>query len=130
MNNYRCPAVDGSDVIEILRHGEHLVIEKMRLAEGFVPNDLLLILTGPQVPDHHGARTWPANPPTSGRWRSSSSWRRWEASSRPQEAQIGVVDRVFTRVGAADTSPRGQSTFMVEMNETANILNNATRGAS
>jgi DNA mismatch repair protein MutS len=44
------------------------------------------------------------------------------------EATIGIVDRIFTRVGAADELARGQSTFMVEMTETANILNNATDG--
>ena len=53
-------------------------------------------------------------------------WRRRAASFRRDAAQIGLVDRIFTRVGAHDDLASGQSTFMVEMKETANILNNAT----
>ena len=61
------------------------------------------------------APTWRANPPICGRWPSSSSWPRWAALSRPDAAHIGVVDRIFTRIGASDDLSAGQSTFMVEM---------------
>ena len=63
------------------------------------------------------ARTWPVNPPTCARWPSSSSWRRWAASSRRSRRSIGIVDRLFTRIGASDDLASGQSTFMVEMTE-------------
>ena len=55
------------------------------------------------------------------------SWRRWDRSCRPRSAVLPVIDRVFTRIGASDNLARGRSTFMVEMTETAVILNTATR---
>ena len=70
-------------------------------------------------------RTWRARAPTSGRWRCSRCSRR-PAFIPAKEARIDLVDRIFTRIGASDELARGQSTFMVEMTETANILNNAT----
>ena len=72
------------------------------------------------------ARTWRARAPTSGRSRCSRCSPTAAASSRAQRAVVGLLDRIFTRVGASDDLGRGQSTFMVEMNETANILNHAT----
>ena len=69
------------------------------------------------------ARTWRARARTSARRRCSRSWRRSAASCRRKEATIGVADRIFARVGASDELSRGQSTFMVEMTETARILN-------
>ena len=73
-------------------------------------------------PAQHG-RQEHVHPP--GR-RCSRSWRRWAASCRRRRATIGVADRIFARVGASDELSRGQSTFMVEMTETARILNTAT----
>ena len=68
---------------------------------------------------HHRPPTWRASPPICARWPSSSSWPRWAPSSPARSAHIGVVDRVFTRIGASDDLSAGQSTFMVEMNEVA-----------
>ena len=93
--------------------------------EPFVPNDLVLdsregqiqILTGPNM----------AGKSTYMRQNALIVLMAQAGSFVPAErAVIGVVDRIFTRVGASDDISRGQSTFMVEMNETANIVNNAT----
>ena len=69
--------------------------------------------------------TWRASPRSCGRSACAWCWPRWARSSPPREASIGVVDRLFTRVGASDNLARGQSTFMVEMSETSAILHNA-----
>jgi len=122
--NYTRPVVDEEDEI-MIHDGRHPVLERMGLSERFVPNDTqmntqehqILIITGPNMA---GKSTYlrqvaliilmaqmgcfvPAN-----------------------EAKVGVVDRIFTRIGALDNIMRGQSTFMVEMMETARILNQAT----
>ena len=108
-NNYCCPAMDGSGVIEI-SDGRHPVVEKTKLAEGFVPNDLLLdsgsnrllILTGPNM----------AGKSTYIRQVALIALMAQIGSFVPASAaRIGVVDRIFTRVGAADNLARGQSTF-------------------
>jgi DNA mismatch repair protein MutS len=122
--NYVRPIVDEEDEI-IIRDGRHPVLERMGLLERFVPNDTqmdarehqLLILTGPNMA-------------------GKSTYLRQVALIivmaqmgcfvPASEAKIGVVDRVFTRIGALDNIMRGQSTFMVEMMETARILNQAT----
>jgi DNA mismatch repair protein MutS len=124
INNYCCPHVDDTDLIEVI-DGRHPVIEKMNLAEGFVPNDLLLdcgpnrflIITGPNMA---GKSTYIRQVALIVVLAQMGSF---VPASR---ARIGVVDRVFTRVGAADNLARGQSTFMVEMSEMADILKNAT----
>ena len=122
--NYVRPAVDESDVIEI-RDGRHPVVERMPLAEGFVPNDVLmdrganrlLVITGPNM----------AGKSTYIRQVALIVILAQMGSFVPAaEARIGLVDRVFTRVGAADVLAKGQSTFMVEMTEVAHILRNAT----
>ncbi|MGQ9839666.1 MAG: DNA mismatch repair protein MutS [Anaerolineae bacterium] len=122
-NRYVRPAVTDDHVIDI-KGGRHPVVEKFLVGEPFTPNDAYLspeqaivILTGPNM---------------SGK----STFLRQVAhivllaqigSFVPAEsAHIGVVDRIFTRIGAADEIARGQSTFMVEMVETANILHHAT----
>lgn len=123
--NYCQPLIDNGEIIEIIE-GRHPVLERLDLGERFVPNDTLLdcnenqllIITGPNMA-------------------GKSTYMRQVAlivliaqigSFVPaKEAKIGLVDRIFTRVGATDVITKGQSTFMVEMNETANILNNATR---
>ena len=121
-NDYVRPVIDGSDGIEI-NGGRHPVIEQM--VEHFVPNDTfldtetnqLLIITGPNM----------AGKSTYIRQVALLVLMAQAGSFVPADsARIGTVDRIFTRVGASDELARGQSTFMVEMNETANILNNAT----
>ena len=121
---YCCPVVDDGDTISI-SEGRHPVIEAMSLGERFVPNDTLLdnrdnqllILTGPNM----------AGKSTFMRQVALITLMAQIGSYVPAEsARIGVVDRIFTRVGAADNLARGQSTFMVEMTETANILRYAT----
>jgi DNA mismatch repair protein MutS len=122
-NNYARPVIDDGDVLRIVE-GRHPVIEQLT-EERFVPNDTLLdgnenqllILTGPNM----------AGKSTYMRQVALISIMAQMGSFVPaKECAIGIVDRVFTRVGASDFISRGQSTFMVEMNETANILNNAT----
>lgn len=120
------PVVSDGEEIRI-RNGRHPVVEHF-IAEQFVPNDSLincesdqlLIITGPNM----------AGKSTYLRQVALIVLLAQMGSFVPaDEAAIGVVDRIFTRVGAHDELASGQSTFMVEMNETANILNNATRGS-
>ena len=122
--NYCCPRVSDGDTIEI-KEGRHPVVERMGVADGYVPNDVvldgdahrLLIITGPNM----------AGKSTYIRQVALIVLMAQMGSFVPaSEAHIGVVDRIFTRVGAADSLARGQSTFMVEMTEVATILNNAT----
>ena len=122
-NNYVRPVIDDGDVLRIVE-GRHPVIEQLT-EERFVPNDTLLdtdenqliIITGPNM----------AGKSTYMRQVALIAIMAQMGSFVPaKETYIGIVDRVFTRVGASDFIARGQSTFMVEMNETANILNNAT----
>lgn len=122
--SYVKPIVNDDDEISI-RNGRHAVVEQF-LEERFIPNDALincdtdqlLIITGPNM----------AGKSTYLRQVALITLLAQMGSFVPaDEAVIGVVDRIFTRVGAHDELASGQSTFMVEMNETANILNNATR---
>ena len=121
---YCRPLVDAGDTISITE-GRHPVIEAVHLSERFVANDTLLdnsgnqliIITGPNM----------AGKSTYMRQVALITLMAQMGSFVPAaEAHIGVVDRIFTRVGAADNLARGQSTFMVEMMETAHILRNAT----
>lgn len=123
-NLYVKPEVNDGERIEITE-GRHPVIEQMKLDEPFIPNDTrldcgenrLLIITGPNM----------AGKSTYIRQVALITLMAQIGSFVPaKQAQIGVVDRIFTRIGASDNLSRGESTFMVEMNETANILNNAT----
>ena len=123
-NHYVRPVVDERDRIDI-RDGRHPVVEKMNLTDGFVPNDVLmdmdrnrfLIITGPNM----------AGKSTFIRQIALIVLMAQMGSFVPAaEARIGIVDRIFTRIGAADNLSRGQSTFMVEMNEVANILVHAS----
>ena len=122
--HYHRPTVDDGDTIDIVE-GRHPVIERSLASGKFVPNDVhldqereeVLIITGPNM----------AGKSTILRQTALIVLMAQMGSFVPAEsAHIGVVDRIFTRVGAMDDLRRGQSTFMVEMNETANILNNAT----
>jgi DNA mismatch repair protein MutS len=122
-NRYVRPLVDQSPCIEI-SGGRHPVVELTLRDEPFVPNDVCLstdaaihVLTGPNM----------AGKSTFLRQVALITLMAQIGSFVPAErAQIGVVDRIFTRIGASDEIHRGQSTFMVEMVETANILNHAT----
>ena len=123
--NYCCPVVDGEDAIEIT-DGRHPVVERQAGGTGFVPNDVLLdleknrflIITGPNM----------AGKSTYIRQVALIVLMAQMGSFVPAaRARIGVVDRIFTRIGAADSLARGQSTFMVEMNEVAEILRHATK---
>ena len=122
--NYCRPMVDEGDTISIT-DGRHPVVEALNQAERFVPNDVLLdnrenqltIITGPNM----------AGNSTFMRQVALTVLMAQMGSFVPAvEARIGVVDRIFTRVGASDNLARGQSTFMVEMMETAAILRNAS----
>ncbi|MBN1956592.1 MAG: DNA mismatch repair protein MutS [Desulfuromonadales bacterium] len=122
--NYVRPHIDNSNILKI-SGGRHPVVECMALKEAFVPNDVsldgeknqLLIITGPNM----------AGKSTFMRQVALITLMAQLGSFVPADAaHIGAVDRIFTRVGASDNLARGESTFMVEMNETANILRHAT----
>jgi DNA mismatch repair protein MutS len=127
-SNWCCPIVDHSDVIKI-KQGRHPVIERVLQnrpgAGSFVPNDTdlqsskeqIALITGPNMA---GKSTYIRQVALIVLLAHIGCW------VPATEAHIGLVDRVFCRVGASDELARGNSTFMVEMNETANILNNAT----
>lgn len=123
LNHYVRPAIFDDDRL-VITGGRHPVIDRM-IPGNFVPNDCkldgdlnrLMLITGPNM----------AGKSTYIRQTALLVIMAQLGSFIPAEsAQIGIVDRIFTRVGAADDLSRGQSTFMVEMLETANILNHAT----
>jgi DNA mismatch repair protein MutS len=126
LRNYCRPRFDDSSDIEIVE-GRHLVIEQMEMAssERFVPNDLylnstthtVLVLTGPNM---GGKSTYLRQAALTVILAQMGSF------VPARSARLGIVDRVFTRIGASDNLARGRSTFMVEMTETAAILNTAT----
>ena len=113
------------DLRLVVTDGRHPVLDQALVEEKFVPNDILLdgdknrllILTGPNMA---GKSTYIRQVALLVLLAQIGSW------IPAKEAEIGLADRIFTRVGANDDISRGQSTFMVEMNETANITNNAT----
>ena len=123
-NNYTRPIVDTSDEI-IIENGRHPVVELMLDGAPFVPNDTRLdcrdnriaIITGPNMA---GKSTYMRQVAIITLMAQIGSF--VPASS----AKIGIVDRIFTRVGASDDLSAGQSTFMIEMSEVADILKNAT----
>ena len=122
--NYVCPDVDMSDVIDI-KEGRHPVVERFMKNEMFVPNDAfldenrrLLLITGPNM----------AGKSTYMRQNALIIIMAQIGSYVPaKSARIGIVDKIFTRIGASDDLSAGQSTFMLEMSECAYILKNATR---
>ena len=120
-----CRPILASDLRLSITDGRHPVLDQVLIEEKFVPNDVLLdgeknrllILTGPNM----------AGKSTYIRQVALLVLMAQIGSFIPAKtAEIGLADRIFTRVGANDDLSRGQSTFMVEMNETANITNNAT----
>ena len=123
-NNYVCPKMNTKGLIQI-KDGRHPVVEKMIDHDMFIANDTLLdngknrisIITGPNMA---GKSTYMRQTALIVLMAQIGSF--VPASS----AKIGIVDRIFTRVGASDDLASGQSTFMVEMTEVANILRNAT----
>ena len=123
-NNYTCPEVDLSSDI-IIKDGRHPVVEKFVKDSYFVPNDTtldtlknkIMIITGPNM----------AGKSTYMRQVAIITIMAQIGSFVPaREARIGIVDKLFTRVGASDDLASGQSTFMLEMTEVATILKNAT----
>ena len=122
--NYTRPLLNETRNL-FFRDGRHPVLDQNLAGERFVPNDTtlepdenrLLIITGPNM----------AGKSTYIRQVALLTLMAQIGSYLPvASAEVGVVDRIFTRIGASDDLSRGQSTFMVEMNETALILNNAT----
>ena len=122
-NKYVCPAINDSLVIDI-RQGRHPVIEKqLPMDEEYVPNDVLLDNNGQQIIIITGPNM--AGKSALLRQTALIVLMAQMGSFVPAEsASIGVVDKIFTRVGASDNISLGESTFMVEMNEAASILNN------
>ncbi len=123
-NRYVCPKINETGVLNI-KGGRHPVVEKMIKNDMFIDNDTFLdnnkhrisIITGPNM----------AGKSTYMRQTALIVLMAQIGCFVPaDEANIGIVDRIFTRVGASDDLASGQSTFMVEMNEVANILRNAT----
>lgn len=123
-NNFAMPEVSDNDKIEIV-DGRHPVVEKMTPGKMFVPNDTclntdedrMLIITGPNM----------AGKSTYMRQVALITLMAQIGSFVPAaSAKIGIVDKIFTRVGASDDIASGQSTFMLEMNEVSHILKNAT----
>jgi DNA mismatch repair protein MutS len=124
-HGYVRPLVDDSEVID-LQDSRHPVVERLAAAGGFVPNDVrldtegeqLLLVTGPNM----------AGKSTLIRQVALAVVMAQMGGFVPaRAARIGLVDRLFTRVGAGDNLARGESTFLVEMRETAHILRHATR---
>ena len=122
-NKYVCPDINDSLVIDI-RQGRHPVIEKqLPIDEEYVPNDVLLDNNGQQIIIITGPNM--AGKSALLRQTALIVLMAQMGSFVPAEsASIGVVDKIFTRVGASDNISLGESTFMVEMNEAASILNN------
>ncbi len=123
MNNYSRPKISDTDALEI-KDGRHPVIEKqLPIGEEYVPNDIyldndsqqIIIITGPNMAGKSALL----------RQTALIVLMAQMGSFVPASyARIGLIDKVFTRVGASDNLSKGESTFMVEMTETASILNN------
>lgn len=125
-NRYSKPVVDDSTVIDI-REGRHPVIEQfMEPGENYVPNDIfmnnddmqIMMITGPNMSGKSAILRQVA---------LITLMAQIGSFVPASAATIGIVDKLFTRVGASDNISSGESTFMVEMNETANILNNISK---
>jgi DNA mismatch repair protein MutS len=124
-NDYCRPVVEDSELIELV-DSRHPVVERLAATGGFVPNDVrldadgeqMLLITGPNM----------AGKSTLIRQVALATILAQMGGFVPaRSARIGICDRVFTRVGAGDNLARGESTFLLEMRETAHILRHATR---
>lgn len=124
-NHYMRPVIDSSDELDI-RQGRHPVIEKqLPIGERYVPNDIyldskkqqIIIITGPNMAGKSALLRQTA---------LIVLLAQIGCFVPAESARIGLVDKIFTRVGASDNISLGESTFMVEMTEAANILNNVT----
>ncbi|MBN2174894.1 MAG: DNA mismatch repair protein MutS, partial [Bacteroidales bacterium] len=122
-NNYQKPEINDSYVLEI-KKGRHPVIEhQMPIGEEYVPNDIfldnekeqILIITGPNMSGKSALLRQTA---------LIALMAHMGCFVPAESAKIGIIDKIFTRVGASDNISSGESTFMVEMNETSSILNN------
>lgn len=122
-NNYKCPLIT-DDTSLTIKASRHPVIEKqLPLGESYIPNDIsldtetnqILIITGPNMAGKSALLRQVA---------LITLMAQMGCFVPADEAQIGIVDKIFTRVGASDNLSQGESTFMVEMVETASILNN------
>ena len=121
---YVRPEIDDSDALDI-EDGRHPIIEQLPDAEPFVPNsthlncttDQIMLITGPNMA---GKSTYIRQVATIAVMAQAGSF------VPAARMRLGALDRIFTRIGAGDDFSRGRSTFLVEMQETANILNNAT----
>ncbi|MEA3446369.1 MAG: DNA mismatch repair protein MutS, partial [Bacteroidota bacterium] len=122
-NNYVKPEIDNSDVIDI-KQGRHPVIEKqLALGEEYIPNDVyldnkkqqIIMITGPNMSGKSALLRQTA---------LITLMAQIGCFVPAKSVKLGVVDKIFTRVGASDNISLGESTFMVEMNEAASILNN------
>ncbi len=132
-DDYVRPEIDDSLALEII-DSRHPVVEKISAAGRFVANDVALDATAEEAGEEIPARLWLVTGPNMA---GKSTLMRQVALTvilaqmgsfvPAKKAHIGVVDRVLTRVGASDNLARGDSTFMVEMKETANVLRRATR---
>lgn len=120
---YNCPEVNNSDIIDI-RQGRHPVIEQqLPFGEQYVPNDVyldsqnqqIIIITGPNMAGKSALLRQTA---------LIVLLAQIGCFVPAEKASIGIVDKIFTRVGASDNLAKGESTFMVEMTETASIMNN------
>jgi len=112
----------------VIKDGRHPVLDQNLVEEKFVPNDTSLdgeerSTRDRDRPKHGGKIHLHSQVALIGLMAQIGSF------VPAESAEIGLVDRIFTRVGANDDIGRGQSTFMVEMNETSNIVNNATNAA-
>ena len=126
-NHYVKPEIDASDIIDI-KDGRHPVVEQFVKDTYFVPNDAkldtsanrIMLITGPNMA---GKSTYMRQVALIVLMAQMGSY------VPANEARIGIVDKIFTRVGASDDLASGQSTFMLEMNEVAYILRNATKNS-
>ena len=135
LHDYVCPTVEESRVLELV-DCRHPVVERLAAAGRFVPNDVMLDADALAKDRSDSARFWVITGPNMA---GKSTLMRQVAlcvvlaqmgSYVPaRSARIGVVDRVLTRVGASDNLSKGESTFMVEMKETANVLRRATKSS-
>lgn len=124
-NNYVRPTIDNEDIIDI-KEGRHPVIERcLPLGDSYIPNDLyldsssqqIIIITGPNMAGKSALLRQTA---------LIALMAQIGCYVPASSARLGLLDRIFTRVGASDNISAGESTFMVEMLESANILNNIT----